>query len=117
MNTSQRFSAFIAYLLPVIGWVYVLLFQRKNPFAVFHLRQAIGLFLFLIVVFAGWVVVGWVLAWIPFMLIFSVALFTLVISAFIFGLATWVIGMSNALRGRMVLLPLFGKVANGMDRK
>ena len=70
-NNTQKLSAFIAYLLPILGWLYVILFQRKDAFVVFHTKQAIGLFLFLIIAFGGWAIIGYILAWIPFGLIFS----------------------------------------------
>ena len=115
MNASQRFPAFIVYLFPVIGWIYVLIFQRDNPLAMFHLRQSIGLFLFLIAMFLGWAAITWIISWIPFMFIFGVALFTLVIAAFMVGLIVWLMGIVNALQGRMVLLPFFGQIANRLS--
>lgn len=112
MNTySQRISAFIAYLFPVVGWVYVLIFQNKSKFAMFHLRQSISLILFLISVFAGWAVVAWLLVWIPLGTNFGVALFPIVILALGFGVVAWIMGMVNALRGKLAYLPIFGHTA------
>jgi uncharacterized membrane protein len=113
-DSTPRISAFVAYLLPIFGWLYVILFQRKSAYAVFHTRQAIGLFIFLLIVFGAWIVVGYVLAWIPFGFIVSMALFTMVITAFIYGIIAWVIGMVNALKGKVALLPIFGKIANNL---
>ena len=67
MSKPSRLPAVLAYLIPVIGWLYVLFFQRKNELAVYHLRQSIGLFLFLIGTLFGWTVIAWVLTWIPLM--------------------------------------------------
>lgn len=114
MDTPKRFPAFIAYLLPVVGWLYVILFERKNPFAMFHARQALGLLLFLAAVFGGWAVAGYILALIPYVAVLSVVLFTLVIVAYIAGFVIWIIGMANALQGKVALLPLFGRIANGL---
>lgn len=111
---SQRYTAFLTYLLPVLGWLYAIFFQRKSPYILFHTRQAIGLFFFLLIVFGSWVIIGYILAWIPFGFIFSMALFTLVISAFGYGLVAWIMGMANALRGKVQLLPIFGKIANSL---
>jgi uncharacterized membrane protein len=113
MDTSQRISALIAYL-PVIGWLYVYIFQRKNILATFHLRQSIGLILFLVIVFLAWVVASWVSGWIPYGMILVSAFFTLVMTALVFSVVAWVMGVINALRGRMALLPLFGRAANRM---
>ena len=111
MSKSSPFPAFIAYI-PVIGWLYVYLTQRKNPFAVFHLRQSVGLFLFLIATFVVWAVVAYLLALIPYMAVFSAALFTIVIAFYIFGCVAWIAGMLNALNNRSNPLPFFGQWAN-----
>jgi uncharacterized membrane protein len=110
----NRLSACIAYI-PVVGWLYVLFFQRRDPFAMFHLRQSIGLILFLGVVFLGWMVVGWLVAWIPFGMLVAVALFTLVMLAFGVGLYAWIAGILYALRGRVAFLPIFGRFANRLQ--
>ncbi len=112
MTPTSRVPAVIAYLLPVIGWLYVLFFQRGNSLAVFHVRQAVGLFLFLIGAVVVWGVVAWVLAWIPYAAVLSMALFTLVIAAYIFGVVAWIMGLVHALSSRAEPLPAFGKWAD-----
>jgi uncharacterized membrane protein len=107
----NNISAVIAYI-PIIGWLYVYLFARKNPLAVYHLRQSVGLVLFLIGAFVIWAVVAYVIAIIPYMAAFSVALFTVVIAAYLFGAVTWIMGIVNALRNKSTPLPLFGQWAN-----
>jgi len=111
VSTPSRLPAVIAYI-PVFGWLYVLFFQRKNTLAVYHLRQSIGLFLFLIGVLVGWAVIAWVLTWIPFMDIVGVALFTIVMAAYFLGAVAWVLGLVNALSGRSNPLPVFGQWAD-----
>ncbi len=113
MDSSDRISATLAYI-PVIGWIYVLILKRQEPLPMFHVRQSIGLFLFLLATFAGWTAFTWVLGWIPYGFMVGVAFFTMVIAAFIFGVVAWITGISHALQGRMVLLPLFGKMANSI---
>lgn len=108
MAASQRIPGFLAYLLLPIGWLYVLFFQRHNPWAVFHCKQAMALVAWLLTVTVGWAIVGWVLAWIPYAFVVSVALFTLVIAAYVFGVILWIIGMVSALQGRARSLPVVG---------
>jgi uncharacterized membrane protein len=103
--------AALAYI-PVIGWLFVFLFQRKNVLAVFHLKQSIGLFLFLLCALVIWAVIAWVLAWIPYMAVFGAALFTMVIAAYLYGLVAWVMGLINALGNRFTPLPFFGQWAS-----
>ena len=111
MDTASRISAVIAYV-PVIGWLYGLLLMRRNAFVHFHAKQSLGLFLFLALIFAAWMVVGWLLAWLPYGFLMGVVLFALVVAAAIFGVIVLIIGLSNALRGRIALLPVFGRRAN-----
>ncbi len=111
MNNQSPFSAAIAYI-PVIGWLYVYFLQRKSPFAVFHLRQSVGLVLFLLGTLIAWAIVAYLIAIIPYMAPFSVALFTIVIAAYLFGAVTWVMGILNALKSKSTPLPLFGQWAN-----
>jgi uncharacterized membrane protein len=112
MSRPSRLPAVLAYLIPVIGWLYVLFFQRKNELAIYHLRQAIGLLLFLVATLIGWAVIAWILAWIPFMASLSAALFAIVIAAYLYGVVAWILGLINALSNRAVPLPLFGQWAD-----
>lgn len=109
MNASRRIPAFLAYLLLPIGWLYVLIFHRRNPWAVFHCKQSIAIVAWLLAITAGWAVVGWLLAWIPYAFVLSVALFTLVIAAYVFGVVIWIVGMVSALQGRARPLPVVGR--------
>ena len=111
MDTSQRISAVIAYI-PVIGWLYVLFAQRKSGFAVFHLRQSIGMAIGIIGSLLAWAAVSWVLTWIPFGDVVAVALFALVLTVWIIAAIALVVGIVNAARGRMNQLPFFGGIAN-----
>ena len=111
MNGISRVPAIAAYL-PVIGWLYVLFFQRQNVLGLFHLKQSLGLFLFLVGTLVGWFAIAWLLAWIPFLDVLAVSLFTMVIAAYLYGIVAWVLGLSNAFRRRVVPLPLFGRWAN-----
>ncbi len=112
MSRPSPFPAVIAYLIPVIGWLYVYMFQRGNSLAVYHLRQAVGLAVFLIGTLLVWAVVAWIIAQIPFMVVLSVALFTIVIAAYLFGFVAWVMGMLNAAQNKSTPLPLIGQWAS-----
>jgi uncharacterized membrane protein len=111
VRQPTRIAAVLAYL-PVVGWLYVLLFQRGNKLAVYHFKQSFGLVLFLAAVTVGWIVIAWVVAWIPYAFVVSIALFTLVIAAYLFGFVAWVLGIVNAVNARPLPLPLFGEWAS-----
>lgn len=108
---SSRLAAVIAYV-PVIGWLYVFALQRQNPLAMYHLRQSIGMVLFLIAVAVGWALVAWLLAWIPFAFILGIALFALVIAAYFYSVVLLLIGLRNALTAKLTPLPIFGEWAS-----
>jgi hypothetical protein len=53
-------------------------------------------------------VVAWLIAWIQYMAFLSMALFSIVIAVYIFGVVAWVGGIINALNYRAAILPGFG---------
>ena len=112
MKLSTRLLALLAYLLPVISWIYIGVFQRKDSFARFHLRQSIGVFLIFVIALVTWAVVGWFIAWIPYGFILSVMLFSLVIAAALVAVVAWILGIVNALASRKAFVPIFGRWAD-----
>jgi uncharacterized membrane protein len=108
MNRLSRFPAIAAYFIPPLGWLYVFVFQRNNTLAMYHLRQSIGLCLFLLASLIGWVVIAWVLAWLPYMGALAAGLFTIVMAAYLFGGVAWILGLINALKNKAAPLPGFG---------
>lgn len=112
MKKPSRHAAFLAYLLPILGWLYVFIFHRDNEFAVFHAKQAITLTVVIILVPILWAVLAWAMLWIPTAGgVLAAASFTLVMLIFIAAFVVWVIGMVNAARARLVPLPIFGSWA------
>ena len=112
MKKPSRHAAFLAYLLPILGWLYVFLFHRDNEFAVFHAKQAIILALFVVLVPILWAVLAWAMLWIPSAGgVLAAASFTLVMLVFIGAFFVWIAGMVNAARARLVPLPVFGGLA------
>lgn len=109
MSKPGRNVAFLAYLLPIVGWLYVLLFYKKDEFAVYHAKQSMMLTMTAVGAPAAWAVVAWIVSWLPLAgPIISVALFALVIPIYIFLAATWVIGMVYALQAKMKPVPVLG---------
>ena len=109
MDKSQpsRISAFLAYLLLVIGWVYVLVARRDDAFARFHMRQSIMLVLAAVLAFVAWAVFSWVIAWIDFVgPVVAAASFALVMSTMFYLFILWIIGMVSALQARERKLPI-----------
>ena len=108
MKPNRNF-AFLAYLIPVVGWLCVFLFRKQDKFAVYHARQSVMLTVAAIMVLLVWGVVAWGLSWIPLAGPLTAAtLFALVIAAYIILFAVWIAGMVNALRSKMQPLPLVG---------
>lgn len=111
MSATTRILAALSYL-PIIGWLIAWVAGRRTAFVVFHLRQAVGLVAFLIVMFAGWAAITWLLSWIPYGFLIGNGFFALVMAAYVYAVIALVIGIASALAGRATLLPLFGSFAN-----
>jgi uncharacterized membrane protein len=104
--------AFLSYLLLVPGWLFVLLFDRKDEFAVYHAKQSMVLTLFAIGAPLVWAVVGWIISWIPALgFVIAVALFTMVIAAYALIVVDWIMGMVYALQSKAEPLPVVGRWA------
>ena len=109
MSKPKRYLAFLTYLLPILGWLYVLLFQRKDEFAVYHAKQSMVLTITAVGAPAAWVVVAWIVSWLSLAgPIIAVALFALVILTYVFLAVDWVIGMVYVLQAKMEPVPVVG---------
>jgi uncharacterized membrane protein len=105
----SRYAAFFAYLFSVVGALGVLLLRRNDRFAVYHAKQSLGLVLLALIVFLVWGVVGWAVSWIPYLgFIVAMALFALVIAAYIAFVFSWIFGMKYALDEKMQPMPMVG---------
>ena len=110
---KERISSILAYLLFVIGWVYVLIVDRKNKTAMFHVKQSMGLVLYVVGSTLLWVVVGFLLAMIPYYgAIMALLLFTIVICVYLSAAVLFIVGIVNAANGKAAPLPIVGGWAN-----
>lgn len=112
MPLSSRIKAFFAYLFLAVGALLVLLFSRKDRFAVYHARQSIVITVVAIAAPVVWAVPAYLVAFIPFVgPILAAASFTLVIAAFIALFVAWVSGLVYALQAAPKPVPFFGDLA------
>ena len=113
---NSRVWAFLAYLLPVIGWILVLLFARKDRFANYHMRQSIALVLTLILAPLVWLLFAYISAllipWVGTLV--SASTFSLVIAVGVVFIVDWIWGMLNAIRGIERPLPVPGSIGSRM---
>ena len=117
MSKPHSSAAFVAYLLPVVGWAIVFLFYRDDEFAVYHAKQAMALTVLIIAAPVIWAVLAWALLWIPTAgPLISAASFTMVILVFLFAIPIWLIGMVNALQMKQKPLPIVGRRAEQIVR-
>lgn len=109
MRNSQRIAAVLVYVIPVLGWVYALLFMRKQPYVLFHACQALALTLIAVLAPAAWAIAGWAVAWLPFFgPITAAGSFAIVIGVYAALVAAWIGGLSNALSNQAKAAPLYG---------
>ena len=111
MNNYQvnRFPALLAYLLPILGPLYVFIARRKDSFALYHAKQAAIITLVALATPLVWLLGGWVLSWIPYGFILTVSLFTLVIATYFFLFFAWIAGLTNVSQTKIKRLPLIGE--------
>lgn len=112
-NSQEKYFAFLAYLLSFVGAIYVLFFRpKKEQFALYHARQSLGIQLIALALLLAWFIVMWILAWIPYIgFIFGIALFSLVIAAYIVLTISCISGMVYALQAKKQLVPIVGDYA------
>jgi len=109
VSQASRYLAFVSYLLGLPGALFVLLARHDDPFAIYHARQSLRLAIIAVAAPLIWVVVAWMLAWIPLVGgMLGVVLFALVIAAYVGVLISWIAGMIYSLKGQARPIPLFG---------
>jgi uncharacterized membrane protein len=111
VSISSRIKALLAYLFLALGGALVLLFSRKDQFAVFHARQSLILTAAAILMVLLWLLVAYPLSWIPFAgPVLASSTFGLVIAAFALLIVGWIMGMIHALRAEEQRVPLIGNL-------
>jgi uncharacterized membrane protein len=109
VDKPKRTVAFLAYLLSVLGWLYVLLFRRKDKLAVYHAKQSLGITVIAIGGPLIWAGAAWVLSWVPLVgPVLAAASFSLIILTYIVLVAAWIVGMIYALQAKMKPVPVVG---------
>jgi uncharacterized membrane protein len=109
MTPQSKFAAFLAYLLPVIGWLYVFVAHRQDRLALHHTKQSIMLVIMAIIAPLIWAIVGWVLTFIPYVgALLAASTFSLVVSVYLLLIVLWIVGMVYALRAKSDSIPLIG---------
>lgn len=110
MSKPRKHAAFVAYLLPVLGWLYVFLFYRDNELAMFHAKQAIVLTILVIAAPVVWFGFSWLMLWIPtFGALISAASFTVVMLVASVAAVLWIVGMVYSAQAREEPLPIVGR--------
>jgi len=98
---DDKIFALLGTALPLIGYVIILLANKKSPYTVFYGKQGV-------VLFVAWIlamVASWILAFLPMIGWFlGMALSVCV-------LILWVLGIVNALSGEVKDLPVIGVYA------
>ena len=108
MNNNRNDTlAVLAYVIPILGPIYLMLARRENAYIRYHARQMLALALAMIVLPMAWVVVAWPLSWVPIAgACVAAALFALVIVGFLFGVGVWIAGLVQVVQGRLKPLPV-----------
>ncbi|PIE33314.1 hypothetical protein CSA56_12130 [candidate division KSB3 bacterium] len=116
-NSQEKYFAFLVYLLSLVGVIYVLFFRpTQERFAQYHARQSLGIQIIALGLLLAWFIVIWVLAWIPYIgFIVGIALFALVLAAYIVLAISYMRGMINALQLKRQPVPIVGNYATSLS--
>jgi len=105
-NRNDRL-AILAYVIPIVGPIYLMIARRENTYVQCHARQMLALALALIALPMAWVVIAWPISWVPIAgASVAAALFALVVVGFLFGVGIWIAGLLQVVRGSLKPLPL-----------
>ena len=109
MTTTNKVIAFLSYLLLVPGWLFVLIFRRKQPAELQHARQSLLINLVPILFYLVWLLFTWLVVAIPIMgpLVAWFA-FAILIAVCVVLIVLWLVGMIRALRGDQNPLAIVG---------
>jgi uncharacterized membrane protein len=108
VETSNRIPAFLAYLLLIVGCLYIFIFQRKDEFAVFHAKQSLLIMLTALLAPLVWAVAAWLMSWLPFGFALAIALFSLVVATYLLLVGLWLLGMLYVSQSQAKPLPFIG---------
>ena len=109
MTTTNKIFAFLSYLLLIPGWLFVLIFRRKEPSELGHARQSLLLNLVPLILMLLWFVLTWLVIAVPIMgPLVAWFGFSIYLAVGIFLIALWIVGMVRALRGDQKPLALVG---------
>lgn len=107
---SNKLSALLAYLLFFFGWIYVFVSHKEDKLALYHTKQSIMIVLVAIGAPLLWLVVAWILMWIPFLgPVLAMSFFAFVIITYMALAVAWVTGMLYAWQAQTKPVPLVGK--------
>ena len=111
-NAKHNQHAILAYVVPIIGPLYLILSKRNNTYVQYHARQMLVLTLAAVMLPLAWVIIAWPLSWIPIVgPLLAAALFALVILGFIFAAGVWMAGVMQVIKGRLKPLPIVGELS------
>lgn len=103
-------AALLAYLLPVLGPVYILALRKDDSFSRYHALQSLSIVAALILAPAVWILFSWLISLVPFGGVVAAYVFALVVAVYMAVVVAWVAGIVNALRARRSPVPFFGRI-------
>ena len=109
MSSARRGWAIVAYLAFPVGPLAVLIFHKQEDYIRMGARQAVWIALAALGVLVVWAAGGWVISMVPYYgFILAVALFAMVIGAYLFLFVLWAIGLANLARTETRPIPVVG---------
>lgn len=115
-NSPEKIMCVAAYIFGLPGALFVRLAGKKSGFCLHHARRSLELFLFMVFLIIAWYVITYILILFPYIgFPVAMAVFGIVVAAFIFCLILSIMGMVKALRRETVVFPLVSSVAGRIE--
>lgn len=106
-NATNKRLAILAYVVPILGPLYLLAAKRDHIYIQYHARQMLALTLAVAILPLAWAIGAWLLSWIPIAgPAFAATLFALVILGGLFAIGIWIAGLVQVIYGQLKPLPI-----------
>jgi uncharacterized membrane protein len=110
---SEKILCLIAYVFSLPGVLITRLAGKKSSLCLHHARRSLELFMFMAFLMISWYIVTYILLVIPYAgFPLAMALFGIVVAAWVFCLVLCIMGIVKALREQTLVFPFVSSFMN-----
>ena len=115
-NSLEKILCLAAYIFSLPAVILVMIIGKKSALCLHHARRSLELFLFLCFLFISWYLGAHILFLIPYAgFPIAMAIFGIVVAAFVFCLVLCIMGIIKALQGKTIIFPFVTSIMVRID--